>query len=288
MSENLRKDRYFKVGDINTRFWKAGNKGPSVVLIHGLGGCVENWQQNIDAFAEEYRVYALDLPGFGRSDKPAVPYSIPYLAQFVQDFLTTQGVRRATMVGNSMGGAIALELAFSSADMVDKLVLVDAAGFGTEVNIAFRLITVPFIGECLSRPSRKGSENMLRTLFFDPSMITEEMIDFGLELALLPGRGKAFLSTARSFLGFRGVKQAIVKSVIDNAHRLSCPTLIVWGKQDRIFPVEHAHVGAKVIPNATLQLFDACGHCPHLEYPEAFNSTVLQFLAGQGSGTVRG
>lgn len=192
------------------------------------------------------------------------------------------------MVGNSMGGAIALELAFSSADMVDKLVLVDAAGFGTEVNIAFRLITVPFIGERLSRPSRKGSEKMLRTLFFDPSMITEEMIDFGLELALLPGRGKAFLSTARSFLGFRGVKQAIVKSVIDNAHRLSCPTLIVWGKQDRIFPVEHAHVGAKVIPNATLQLFDACGHCPHLEYPEAFNSTVLQFLAGQGSGTVRG
>jgi len=280
MFENHRQDRYVKVGNINTRFWTAGNRGQSVILIHGLGGFVESWQQNIDAFAEEHRVYALDLPGFGRSDKPAAPYSIPYLAQFVIDFLTTQGIRRATIVGNSLGGAIALELAFSCTDMVEKLVLVDAAGFGTKVHIALRLITIPFIGECISRPSRKGTEKFLKTAFFDESMITEEMIDFGLEMANLPGGGKALLSTARSFLGFRGAKQTFIQNVIANSNHLSCPTLIVWGRQDKVLPIEGAHIAAKVIPNAELQLFDACGHTPQLEHPEAFNSAVLQFLTG--------
>jgi pimeloyl-ACP methyl ester carboxylesterase len=280
MSENLLQDRYVKVGNINTRFWTAGNKGPSVLLIHGAGGSVENWLPNIGAFTEEYRIYALDLPGFGRSDKPSIPYSVPYLAEFVPDFLAVHGVERAHIVGHSMGGAIALQMAFSRPNMLDKLVLVDALGFGTRAHVALRLMALPFIGERMIRPSRKGTKNLFKTAFFNPAVLTEEMIDFVIETAGLPGYGEAFLSAGRSFSSVWGVKRKFVQSIVDNARRLRCPTLVIWGKQDKLLPVEHAHVADSVIANAKLQLFDACGHLPQLEHPEAFNSTVLRFLAG--------
>ena len=280
MSQNLPQDRYVKVGNINTRFWTAGNKGPAVLLIHGLGGSAENWQPNIDALAEKYRVYVLDLPGFGRSDKPVVPYSVPYFAGFLPEFLALQGIERVTLVGNSMGGAIAVQVACSRPDMVDKLVLVDAAGFGTKANIAFRLVSIPFLGERLIRSSRKATQNVLRTLFHDPSLVTEEMIDFALEIAGRPGYRESFLTTVRSVLSFRGAKGTFVQSTLDSAHRLRCPTLVVWGRQDKLLPIQDAHIAASVIPNAKLELLDACGHCPQLEHPEAFNSTVLRFLGG--------
>jgi pimeloyl-ACP methyl ester carboxylesterase len=280
MPGNDLKDRYVKVGSINTRYWAEGDKGPSMVLIHGLGGSIENWVSNIGALAENHHVYALDLVGFGRSDKPEVPYSVSYLKQFVIDFLALQGVEKATIVGNSMGGAVALHLAFSRPDMVDNIVLVDSGGFGTQVHINFRLVTLPLIGERLIHPSRKGTIAVLNTIFFDPSVITEEMIDVGQEIATLPGCGQAFLTTARSFLSFWGQKRDFVRSITDNVHRLRCPTLIIWGKQDKVLPIEHAHVAASVVPNATLQVFDSCGHAPQAERPVDFNATVLQFLAG--------
>jgi pimeloyl-ACP methyl ester carboxylesterase len=104
MPENLMEDRYVKVGNINTRFWIAGTEGTPVLLIHRAGGCIENWQPNINALGQKHRVYALDLAGSGISDKPTVQYSVPFLAQFVFDFFTIQNVQKVYIIGNSMGG----------------------------------------------------------------------------------------------------------------------------------------------------------------------------------------
>jgi pimeloyl-ACP methyl ester carboxylesterase len=279
MSGNVLQDRYVKVGNINTRFWTAGTTGPSILMIHGLGGSVEFWQPNVGALGETHRVYALDLPGFGRSDKPAAPYSIPYFTRFVTDFLTSQGVERTHLVGNSLGGAIALAVAASRPDMVGRLVLVDPVGFGTAVHMMLRTVSLPLLGERVMRPSRKGIENMLKTLFLDPLTVTQEMTDNSFEIASLPGSGWSFVTTARSLFGFWGTKRNVRESAIDNARSLRCPSLIIWGKQDKILPATQARSAVKVIPNATLQLFDSSGHCPQLEQPAEFNSTVLRFLA---------
>ena len=280
MSDKLLNDRYIKIGNINTHYWAAGDEGPVLILIHGLGRSLETWKLNIDALAQKHRVYALDLAGFGRSDKPMVQYSVPYLTQFVRDFLVSQQVDRATIIGNSMGGAIALQMAFSHPEWIHKLILVAPVGFGTELYMGLRLVTVPYIGEIMTRPHHIGARFMLKSIIFDKSLITNEMIDLEFQIAALPGAGNALLATARSFLGIKGVKPKFVNSIVSNVHRLKCPTLVIWGKQDKILPVRQAHHAAHKIPNAKLKLLDECGHTPSLEYSETFNSTVLEFLAG--------
>ena len=107
-------DRYIKIGDVNTRYWAEGDKGSNVVLIHGLGASADIWMHNISALAEGYRVYAPDLVGFGRSDKPEVKYSPSYMAAFINDFMTALNIKDACLIGQSLGGGIALSINSSS------------------------------------------------------------------------------------------------------------------------------------------------------------------------------
>jgi pimeloyl-ACP methyl ester carboxylesterase len=135
MPMQLPADQYVKVGSINTRFWASGDQGPPVILVHGLGGSVENWVYNIEPLAQRHRVYALDLKGFGRTDKTPLLREMEELMQFVIDFMEVQEIPRASLVGNSLGGGIVLSIAIRSPEKVDKLVLVDNAGMGRDVII---------------------------------------------------------------------------------------------------------------------------------------------------------
>src|SRR4030042_1874487 len=160
MSTQLPQDRYVKVGNINTRYWQAGDKGSVVVLVHGLGGFIENWIYNIGPLAESHLVYALDLLGFGRTDRLPVVNDLFILEKFISDFMDIQNISKATLVGNSLGGGLALAFALEYPDKVDKLVLVDNAGMGKDVISDFRLCSLPVLGEILIRPSRKGSDRL--------------------------------------------------------------------------------------------------------------------------------
>ena len=111
MPTQLPRDRYVKVGNVNTRYWQAGDKGSVVVLVHGLGGFIENWECNIDALAQRHRVYALDLLGFGRTDKLPLVKDVYVLVKFLADFLVTQNIARPSFIGNSLGGGLALMFA---------------------------------------------------------------------------------------------------------------------------------------------------------------------------------
>ena len=128
MTAQTAQDQYVQVGRINTRFRALGNGGSDVILIHGLGGYLEHWTENIEPLADHHRVYALDLVGFGRSDKPEAAYSMPFFARFVRDFMDGQGIERATLAGNSLGGSIALQFAIDFPERVEKLVLDFLAG----------------------------------------------------------------------------------------------------------------------------------------------------------------
>lgn len=280
MSAQAPEVQYTKVGQVNTRFWALGNEGSTVLLIHGIGGSLEDWILNAEAIAKNHRVYALDLVGYGHSDKPSASYSFSYIAQFVKDFMDAESIDRASLIGHSLGGGISLQFSIQFPDKVDKLVLVGSAGLGQQVTLLLRVLTLPIIGKFLARPSRKGTADFLKACLYDSALVTDELIDFGYSLASLPGAQDALLSTVRTLGNIRGMRKDVLRPIVDNLSAISVPTLIFWGQQDRILPVAHAQVAEDKIPDTQLQIFDPCGHFPQLECPEEFNSIALKFLAG--------
>lgn len=279
MSAQKPQDQYVKVGDVNTRFWAVGDKGTAVILIHGLGGSVENWVLNMDLLAQHHRVYAVDLVGFGRSDKPKSRLKISQEVQFIKDFMDVQHIDRVNLVGNSAGSLMALHLTIQFPSSVAKLVLVDSAALGREVNFSFRLAAIPIIGELLTRPSRKGVARLWRQIIYDSTLVTDKLVEETYQLASLPGAQRCLLSALRAGINFLGQRTDMIHPIVDNLAKIGVPTLIIWGQQDRIIPVTHAHVAAERMPNAKLHIFDYCGHMPQMEHSKEFNELVIEFLA---------
>jgi pimeloyl-ACP methyl ester carboxylesterase len=272
-------DRYVKVGAINTRFWASGEQGTPVILVHGLGGSIENWVLNVELLAQYHRVYALDLKGFGRSDKTPVLRDINELVQHIHDFMDVQHIDKASLVGNSLGGGLVLQFAINFKDKVDKLVLVDNAGMGRDVITDFKIISLPIIGELLLKPSPKSGAGLWRKIVFDAALVTDELVDSSYKLAILPGASKAMLATTRAGISILGQRANLTRQLLADAAKIEAPTLIFWGRQDKIIPVAHAQIAKQTIPDSRLQIFDKCGHMPMLEHPGEFNKMVLDFLA---------
>jgi pimeloyl-ACP methyl ester carboxylesterase len=279
MSIKLPQDRYIKVGGVNTRYWQSGDKGSAVVLVHGLGGFCENWMHNIEPLAKNHRVYAMDLLGFGRTDKTPLVKDMYTLVQFISDFMDTKKIDKASLVGNSLGGGLVLQFALQFPQKVEKLVLVDNAGMGRDVIADFRLCSLPFLGEFLIKPSLKGTEKLWYKIVHNPALVTPELVKMCYELGSLPGATESLLSALRAGIDFFGQRNKLTKLLLKDLNKLNIPTLIFWGRQDRIIPIKHAPIASASIPNAKLTVFDKCGHMPMFEYPEGFNKLTLDFLA---------
>ena len=271
-------DLTIEVGDIRTRYWAVGERGTPVILLHGLGGFIENWDLNIAALAQERREYAFDLPGFGRSGKPEVRYTIPYLTAFVHKFMAALDIEKAALMGESMGGTISVQFALQYPDQVEKLVLAASGGLGKEVSIYLRIMTIPILGEYLVRPSRKGSAELQKLLFFDHGLINDEWIEEDYQMSLQPGAQRCLLSALRSKVNIWGVRREIYSPILEKLEKIEVPTLIIWGEQDQILPVAHAYTAAERLQDARLNIFDGCGHMPNIEHPDKFNAIVNEFL----------
>lgn len=272
-------DKYMNVGGINTRYWSIGNQGSPIILIHGFGGSVDIWQNNVLGLSKNHRVYALDIVGFGRSDKPSDGYSPSFLLNHLNEFVTAMKVGKVTLVGHSMGGGLALMYTLAYPKKVDKLVLADSAGLGDKVIFSLRLMSLPILGELISRPSRKTTY-----LFFKPAVLNSTILkgaftDLYYELFSLPGAQRAILEVLRSMCNIFGPRKDLLQSTMSNLHKVTAPTLIVWGKQDAVLPVDQAHFAKERIPNSQLYIFDQCGHMSNFEKPEEFNRVVLEFLS---------
>jgi pimeloyl-ACP methyl ester carboxylesterase len=278
MADQTPQDEYVKVGEVNSRYWVQGSQGSTVILIHGIGAAVDSWAFNINALAQKHRVYAIDLVGFGRSDKPSVEYSLPFFAQFVKDFMETQNIDHASLIGWSLGGGVSLQFAIQFPERLNKLILLDSMGFGREMHFMFRLSSIPLIGKMLSRPSKKGMARFFKECVFDHTLITDEIVELYYQFAALPGGHAAWLTTLCSNASFSGIKKEVIQAFQDNLGAMSKPTLIIWGKQDRVLPAKHASIAESWIPDARVHLIDDCGHCPQIEHPEEFNTQVLEFL----------
>ena len=270
-------DLYVAVNGINTRYWQMGDRGSKLVLLHGGNGSIEFWLYNIAVLARHHQVYAFDMVGSGKSDYPDGSYSLGYQAEFLYGLMSALAIDSATLIGNSMGGGVALLFTRLYPDRVDKLVLVDSMGLGREISMGIRLITLPAIVNLL-RPGRWMIPAMLKSNFYHSQQLPPEWIEFRYPIFAIPGRNKVILRLGQSNFNLAGVRAEVYQPIVDSLAQITQKTLIIWGEYDRIIPVKHAYTAAEGLPNYQLEIFPNCGHHPYLECPAKFNRLVLGFL----------
>jgi pimeloyl-ACP methyl ester carboxylesterase len=239
--------------------------GPTVILLHGLGGSTQVWQFNVAALAEKYHVVVPDQIGFGKSDKPLVNYRIRTYVDFLDQFCKQLGIERASLVGNSMGGWIATAFTAAFPDRVDKLVLVDAAGHAPPKDLDTR----SFYG--LNPTTREGMKVLVAKVFYNKLFLTDAAIDQAITARLAAGDGYTINSITESIIRGEDFLDDAVKTV-------KRPTLIIWGRQDGLVPVSEGEQFNKDIAGSKFVVFDQCGHMPQIEKPAEFNAAVLKFL----------
>ena len=263
------------------RFRQTGS-GPVLVLIHGITGSSQTWSDVIPALAEHHTVVAPDLLGHGESAKPRGDYSLGAYASSVRDLLTVLGHERATIVGHSLGGGVAMQFAYQFPERTERLVLVSSGGLGTEVALLLRLATLP------------GSEYVL------PLLCTRRLVDAGASVAgffgrlgLRPSPDAEEMATGFASLGDIETRQAFihtVRAIMDiGGQRVSArdrlylaagvPMLIVWGERDPMIPAAHGHAAHEAVPGSRLEVFADAGHFPHRDEPGRFADILLDFIA---------
>ena len=242
--------------------------GPVVVLLHGLGGSTLNWGFNTSALAQKHRVIVPDLLGHGRSDKPLINYRVATYVDFLDKFLSELKVERASLVGNSMGGWIAALYALKHPARVERLVLVDAAGFKPPPDLDLASLSG------LNPSTREGMRQLASLVFHNKQLFASDAaIDLALTQRLSAGDGYTIQSLVESI--HRG------EDMLDGRlAALKQPTLIIWGREDGLTPL--AREGERFkreLPAAQMVVFDACGHIPQIEKAAEFNAAVLKFLS---------
>ncbi|MDL2345454.1 alpha/beta fold hydrolase [Deinococcus sp. MIMF12] len=277
---------FLEVSGVRVRHVQAGT-GPPVVLLHGIGRSLEDWSQTLGPLAARHAAHAPDLIGFGLSDKPDVPYTLAGLARFVRHYLEAVGLdavgetRPVTLVGNSLGGAVAAQFALLYPGRTRALVLVGSAGFGQSVTLALRLATVPRLGEVLLRPSPLSARRTVASLFHDPRHVTPERVRWAEHLGRQPGAARAFLRVARHLGAWRGLHPEWRRTLAGGLAGRNLPTLIVWGERDRILPAAHLEEARRLHPHARVHLSPDTGHVPQVERAADFTRLVLEFLEEQ-------
>jgi pimeloyl-ACP methyl ester carboxylesterase len=275
-------DQFTLVKGYKIRFWTQGEGASTVLLLHGISCSVLEWEYNIAALAQHHRVIALDLLGCGLSDKPVdADYDMQAQARFVFDFMDIMDLTSVHLVGNSMGGRIAMECAAMQPDRVKSLVLSAPAGIGSDTLFNFRLASIPVLGEILTKPSLFGLGMIWKLAFYNKRFVTPDMLVEKVALAQLPNAQTVFLKTLRSFVSFSGFLEAPRLAFLQRVASIKCPSLVIWGQQDQFLPVTHMQVLKPLLANAQYELIDHCGHVPMTEITDRFNQLTTNFLYQQ-------
>lgn len=269
-----------RAGDINLHYHEAG-EGPVLIALHGSGPGASAWsnfKQNLPDFAEHHRTLLIDQPGFGLSDKPDYHEATQiYFARAVRDLMDSLGIERAHFLGNSMGASVTLRFALDYPDRADKLVLM-AGGvvvplFGPDPSEG-----VGILREFLADPTKKNLERFVRVMVWDQSFVTPE---------LLEERWKT-ISDPDNFAGFQRVSAPgpVVRAANEaneiwrELDRVRHHILLIWGRDDRVVPLEKAFFGLRRLANVQLHVFSQCGHWAQVEKQREFDRLVLDFIGG--------
>lgn len=251
---------------------KISGEGQPIILLHGLGVDHSMWEMNLLALSKKFKVYALDLPGFGKSDKPDITYSIKYFAEAVLSIIKAEGLSKVHLIGASLGGRIVLELAIYYPEIVDKIIVVAPAGLS---KLAKGLFGSPFGGELMAFALSKKVliQKLLAEMVYDSSLITNSLVNDYIERA----KDKRYLRA------FKRVGFALGENhseFIGELPGIKAKTLIIWGADDKILPNKDGYYLHKVITDSKLVNFSQCGHLSFMEKTLPFNKVIIDFLSG--------
>ncbi|BCO34111.1 alpha/beta hydrolase [Mycobacterium heckeshornense] len=263
------------------RYHEAGD-GPPLVMLHGSGPGVTGWRNFrgvLGTFAEQYRCLVLEFPGFGVSDDFG---GHPMLTAFdaVVRFVDTLGLAAVDIIGNSMGGAVAINYAIAHPERVRRLVTI--GGIGRNIFSPGPPEGIRLLQEFTEDPTRERLIRWLHSMVYDPAVVTEDLIEERWRHATDP---KTLAAARRMYAkeAFAQMTKAMDASEAPQPwavmHRVKAPTLITWGRDDRVSPLDMALIPMRTIPNAELHVFPNCGHWTMIEAKDAFVSVVLAFLA---------
>lgn len=254
-------------------------EGQPVILIHGFGGSLWQWEYQQHALSAEHRLITLDLLGSGFSDKPDLEYRPDQLVEFLRGFMDALNLPRASLVGNSMGAGLAIGMALTHPDRVDRLVLIGGLPDRVKEKLASPLIRraietwVPIwlasLGNWLLGQSL--TETVLREIVHDPSLLTPAVIDRSIRNRRRPGLIGPLLTVARNLPLW---EEGFAKRLGEIRH----PTLVLWGSQDRVFPPQVGHDLHRIIPDSTFAVIPNAAHIPQWEQPQAVNPVLIKFL----------
>ena len=279
--------RYAEAGGMRLHYHEAGpddsRRGTPVVMLHGGGPGASGWSNfgpNLPVFAERFRTLIVDQPGFGKSGRPPVTGSyFTFSADALAALLTGLGIERVHLIGNSLGGGTAVRFALNYPERAGRLVLMGPGGLSLNLFApdptegVKRLMEFP----APPGPSREKLEAFLRTLVFDQRLVTDELIDERFAAASDPGALAAMAAMGASFLSPAHAEEAFLWR---EAHRLRQRVLLIWGREDRVNPLDGALIALKTIRRCQLHVFGGCGHWAQLEKFDEFNRLVISFLEG--------
>lgn len=273
--------QYYTIHGYRRAFVLAGN-GPALLLIHGIGDSSDTWQSIIPALASNHTVIAPDLLGHGRSDKPRADYSVAAYANAMRDLLSVLNIERATVIGHSLGGGVAMQFAYQYPERCERVVLVSSGGVSREVSTLLRLAAAPTSDFFLpllqlraTRTTGHAAFALLRRLGTDLGLDADDLLRVFDALPDATARA-AFVRTLRAVVDWRGQ----VVTMLDRCYLArGMPTLLVWGKRDAVIPCEHGHLAHQAMPGSQLEVFELAGHFPHHAEPGRFLSVLREFLA---------
>jgi len=242
------------------RYYDIGS-GPPLVLIHGIGGDADEWAFCFEALSAKHRVIALDLLGFGRSDKPAIEYCIAVFVEVLDHFLRGLDIPCANLVGSSLGGWTAAAFALRFPERVNKLILVDTAGVWagpTDLPFDLRVSTHAHMRDVMER------------VFYDESLATEELVELAYRQHLERGDSNTI---DRLLENLRDGGERLD----DTIAQLTMPVLVIWGEKDEMITVENGRRIHQLVPHSQLEIIPQCGHLPAIEKPAEFVGLLLEF-----------
>jgi pimeloyl-ACP methyl ester carboxylesterase len=261
--------------------YRMAGEGPAILLIHGMAGSSLTWREVMPLLAQRYTVIAPDLLGHGESAKPTGDYSLGAYASGLRDLIVgALGIEKATLVGQSLGGGVAMQLAYQHPELCERLVLVGSGGLGREVSWTLRLLTLPgveYLLPLLFPRFLRGPGDRLGAFFHARGIRAPHVSEMWSAYASLTETEsrRAFVRTLRSVIDPGG--QTV--SALDRLYLAAAvPTLIVWGEFDGIIPVAHAHAAHAILPGSRLEIFEGAGHFVHVEQPIKFAGVLADFI----------
>jgi pimeloyl-ACP methyl ester carboxylesterase len=277
------RQRFLKVSRRQVRVVEVGRKGRPLLFFHGIGGWAETWGEVVPTMARAgYHCFAVDLPGFGQSAPPIrARYFDPgrsYYVRWVAKLMDELKLKRATLIGHSLGGTVAMLTAASRPERVSRLVLMAPGGFGDPILYRLRMMALPF-GEWLAPyvPDRL-IRGFLRANAYDPKCLPEWLYEDALKYARAGGGAELARVMSQGLSRFRGPNGLGAQWRARIAASIRCPTLVLWGREDRTLPVSHAVDAAATLPGAVVEVIDHAGHLLMLEKPRLVQRALLAFL----------